>query len=122
MADARRRPGSLARCGGCGAPLRDRRRDALWCSEACRKRSCRLGAALGLTETELGFPPGEYPERSARLWEGMAQITERGHLRRAEARAPGRRGMGRGRPAQAVRRPRRPDKGRTPHHPPKEEQ
>lgn len=79
-------------CAGCGATLPGRRADARWCGERCRKRTERIGRTLGLTEAELGFPPGEYPDRSRRLWTGMAALEARGALR--SSGRPGRAGKG----------------------------
>lgn len=62
-------------CAGCGAALpAGQRAGARWCGDSCRKRAERIGTTPGLTSQELGWPPGEYPARSARLWAGMAAL------------------------------------------------
>lgn len=65
---------STGLCAGCGEPLTARRARARWCGEACRARTKRLDHALGLDAEELGWSPGEYPERSARLWAGLRAL------------------------------------------------
>ncbi len=63
-----------ARCARCGSELGSRRADARWCGAACRVAARRLGDTLELTEVQLGWPPGEYPQRSRRFWAGRAAI------------------------------------------------
>lgn len=67
---------------GCGASLARMRSDALWASEACRKRArrsnspdqartrihCRIGPML---EFDV---PADWPQTSARFWRGMREI------------------------------------------------